>query len=101
MGSVAMLKKCNKNVIDPDKWRGPAEADLDLRIIDHKCRICGMPMYPFKDYGNYLIWACENEFCINNPDSKLKAKYDFTGDTFLNLGNPNLAWRNWMPETLI
>ena len=102
MGSVAMLRRLRgRDVIGPDKWRGPAEADLDMRITSHKCRFCGLPMYPYKDYGNALIWACDNEYCINNPDSKLKNKYDFTGDVFMNTGNTNLAWKNWMPDRII
>jgi hypothetical protein len=90
-----MLRKCAPDIIGPDKWRGPAESDLDMRIHHHKCSFCGLPMSPYKDYGNALIWKCDNNYCVNNPDCKLKADYDFTGVDFQVMGNPNLRFQPW------
>ena len=92
LGTVGLLKRMGRDIIDPDVWRGPTESDLDMRIESHKCSYCGSPLSPYKDYGNAMIWKCDNDWCVNNPDCKLKANYGFTNVDFHVMGNPALRW---------
>ena len=57
---------------------------------NHKCRICGRPMFFYQMKGNIAQYACDGIGCANNPDSYWNTKFDYNSVT--DIGNPSLIW---------
>jgi len=102
---VRMGLKSLPDIVEPLKWNGPTESDLNIKNMKNNCMYCGGEMEPYHDYGNTLFWRCygydeyNNNPCVNNPDGKLKCP--LTSQIINDTGNRMKRFADWMPPQLI
>ena len=71
---------------------------IDNMATGHRCRLCGQPLSPYKNYYNAAIWRCNSEFCANNPDNPLK--FDLDANFMNKVGNTDKIWDEWRPRRI-
>ena len=71
---------------------------IDGMATGHRCRLCGQPLSPLKDYHNIMIWRCNSPYCPNNPDNPLK--FDLDANFMNKVGNTGKIWDEWRPRRI-
>lgn len=100
-GQMAHIRKCVEHYIPGDRWKGPSESDIDMRVTKHRCPYCGLNMFPYHDDGNILVWACFNRLCVNNPDYEFNNNFDYDVPTLHISANDALTWDPTMIRNVV
>ena len=96
-GSLRLIQKQGYYT---DKYRGVDGWDAAKGMAEPiKCPVCGFYMYPYKNQGNAMVWACPATGCPNNPDARLK--FSLTTPVINFAVNRNRLWNTFSPRQVI